>query len=150
MSIIQNIRDRAAWIIGGAIALALIAFIVQDAFQNQSFLSSDNSTLGKVAGKKIDAAQFDEKMRLTESQYQNAGYQVNESLRQNIREAIWNEYVEDAIMSKRYEKLGIQTSDRELSDILFGANPPQDLRQQFTDPNTGQYNASLGIILFVI
>ena len=52
MSIIQNIRDRAAWIIGGAIALALIAFIVQDAFQNQSFLSSDNSTLGKVAGKK--------------------------------------------------------------------------------------------------
>ena len=33
--------------------------------------------------------------------------------------------------------LGIQTSDRELSDILFGANPPQDLRQQFTDPNTG-------------
>ena len=143
MSIIQNIRDRAAWIIGGAIALALIAFIVQDAFQNQSFLSSDNSTLGKVAGKKIDAAQFDEKMRLTESQYQNAGYQVNESLRQNIREAIWNEYVEDAIMSKRYEKLGIQTSDRELSDMLFGANPPQDLRQQFTDPNTGQYNATL-------
>src|SRR5690606_15626890 len=23
---------------------------------------------------------------------------------------------------------------------LFGANPPQDLRQQFTDPNTGQYD----------
>ena len=33
-------------------------------------------------------------------------------------------------------------SDKELSDILYGANPPQDLRQQFTDPNTGQYDAN--------
>jgi peptidyl-prolyl cis-trans isomerase D len=142
MSIIQNIRDKAAWIIIGAIALALIAFIVQDAFQNQSIFQSNPTTLGTVAGKKIDAASFEERFKQTEAQYTSQGYPMNENMRQNIREALWNEYVEDAIMSKRYEDLGIYTSDKELSDILFGANPPQELRQQFTDPNTGIYDAN--------
>lgn len=142
MSIIQNIRDKAAWIIIGAIALALIAFIVQDAFQNQSMFQSNRSTLGEVNGKKINAADFEERFKQAEAQYTNQGYPMNESMRQNIREALWNEYVEDAILSKRYDNLGIITSDKELSDILFGANPPQDLRQQFTDPNTGIYDAN--------
>jgi len=142
MSIIQNIRDKAAWIIIAAIALALIAFIVQDAFQNQTLFSSTPTNLGTVAGKKIDAAEFEERYKQAEAQYASQGYPMNDMMRQNIRESIWSEYVEDAIMSKRYQNLGIQTSDRELSDILFGANPPQDLRQQFTDPNTGQYDAN--------
>lgn len=142
MSIIQNIRDKAAWIIIGAIALALIAFIVQDAFQNQSMFQNGGTTLGTVAGKEIGAAEFEERFKLAEAQYANQGYPMNESMRQNIREALWNEYVEDAILTKRYEKLGIRISDKELSDILFGANPPQDLRQQFTDPNTGIYDAN--------
>ena len=142
MSIIQNIRDKAAWIIIGAIALALIAFIVQDAFQNQSMFQSGGTTLGTVAGKDIDAAAFEERFKMAEAQYTNQGYPMNEAMRQNIREMLWNEYVEDAILTKRYQKLGISTSDKELSDILFGANPPQDLRQQFTDPNTGMYDAN--------
>jgi peptidyl-prolyl cis-trans isomerase D len=142
MSIIQNIRDKAAWIIIGAIALALIAFIAQDAFQNQSMFQNNATTLGTVGGKEIEAAEFEERFKLAEAQYTNQGYPMNESMRQNIREMLWNEYVEDAILTKRYEKLGIRTSDKELSDILFGANPPQDLRQQFTDPNTGIYDAN--------
>ena len=142
MSIIQNIRDKAAWIIIGAIALALIAFIVQDAFQNQSMFQNAGTTLGTVGGKDIDAAAFEERFKMAEAQYTNQGYPMNESMRQNIREMLWNEYVEDAILIKRYQKLGISTSDKELSDILFGANPPQDLRQQFTDPNTGIYDAN--------
>ncbi len=39
--------------------------------------------------------------------------------------------------------LGINVYDKELSyDVLYGANPPQDLKQQFTDPNTGIYDAN--------
>ena len=45
MSIIQSIRDKAAWIIIGAIALALIAFIVQDAFQNRNIFGGNSTTL---------------------------------------------------------------------------------------------------------
>ncbi|MGO8055866.1 hypothetical protein, partial [Rhizobium leguminosarum] len=30
--------------------------------------------------------------------------------------------------------------DKELGDYLYGDNPPQDFKQQFTDPNTGQFD----------
>ena len=142
MSIIQSIRDKAAWIIIGAIALALIAFIVQDAFQNSNMFSGDTTTLGVVNGTKVDAIQFEERFKRAEDLYRQQGYPMNDMMRSNIRESIWNEYVDDAIMKERYTELGLRVSDKELSDILYGDNPPQDLKQQFTDPNTGQYDAN--------
>ncbi|HUR09864.1 MAG TPA: peptidylprolyl isomerase [Flavitalea sp.] len=140
MSIIQTIRDKAAWIIIGAIALALIAFIVQDGIRNRSIFSDNPTALGSIDGTKIDAVAFETRYKQIEDQYQNQGYQINDQMREGIREQIWNEYVDDAILSEKYKELGIQVSDKELSDILYGVNPPQDLRQQFTDEATGQYN----------
>jgi peptidyl-prolyl cis-trans isomerase D len=142
MSIIQSIRDKAAWIIIGAIALALIAFIVQDAFQNRNMFGGNSTTLGVVNGTKVDAIEFEERFKRAEELYRQQGYPMNDMMRSSIRESLWNEYVEDAIMKDRYKELGIQVSDKELSDILYGENPPQDLRQQFTDPKTGQYDAN--------
>ena len=142
MSIIQTIRDKAAWIIIGAIAVALIAFIVQDSFRSGGLISGNSTTLGVVNGTKIDAAAFEERVKRAEEIYRQQGYPMNDMMRQNIRESLWNEYVDDAIMAERYENLGISVSDKELSDILYGENPPQDLRQQFTDPKTGQYDAN--------
>jgi len=143
MSIIQTIRDKAAWIVSGAIALALIAFIAQDAFQGGSrgLFSGNSTTLGKVNGKKIEAQPFEERVKMMEEQYRNANYPVNDMMRQQIRDGIWNESVEDIILGKEYEKLGLTVSDKELNDMLYGANPPQQIQQQFTDPKTGVYNA---------
>jgi peptidyl-prolyl cis-trans isomerase D len=142
MSIIQNIRDKAAWIIIGAIALALIAFVVQDGFRSQSLFSGSDNSVGVINGTKVDAIEFQQRINAAEEQYRTAGYPLNDMMRQNIRESLWNEYVENAIMNDHYDELGIGVSDKELSDILYGANPPQDLRQQFTDPKTGQYDAN--------
>ncbi|HSB92565.1 MAG TPA: peptidylprolyl isomerase, partial [Flavitalea sp.] len=142
MSIIQNIRDKAAWIIIGAIALALIAFVVQDGFRSQSLFSGSDNSVGVINGKKVDAMEFQQRINAAEEQYRTAGYPLNDMMRQNIRESLWNEYVENAIMTDHYDELGISVSDKELSDMLYGANPPQDLRQQFTDPKTGQYDAN--------
>ena len=143
MSIIQNIRDKAAWIIIGAIALALIAFVVQDGFRSQSLFSGSDNSVGVINGTKVDAMEFQQRINAAEEQYRTAGYPLNDMMRQNIRESLWNEYVENAIMNDHYEDLGIGVSDKELSDILYGENPPQDLRQQFTDPKTGQYDVAV-------
>lgn len=140
MSIIQSIRDKAAWIIIGAIALALIAFIVQDAFQNRNMFGGSTTTLGVVNGTKINAMEFEERYKRAEEIYRQQGYPMNDIMRQNIRESLWNENVDDAIMKDRFDNLGIVVSDKELSDILYGENPPQDLKQQFTDPKTGMYD----------
>jgi peptidyl-prolyl cis-trans isomerase D len=142
MSLIQTIRDKAAWIIIGAIALALIAFIVQDALQGgtRSLFGGNTTTLGKVNGTKIDVREFEQRYKMAEDNYRNQNYPVNDQLRYQIRESLWNEYVEDALLVDEYKKLGMAISDKELGDILYGPNPPQQLRQQFTD-STGNYNA---------
>jgi peptidyl-prolyl cis-trans isomerase D len=143
MSVIQTIRDKAAWIIIGAIAVALIAFIVQDAFMGQGgrgWFGGSSTTLGKVNGKSIEARDFEQRYKMAEDNYRAQNYPVNDQLRNQIRESLWNEFVEDALMSDEYDKLGMQISDKEVGDILYGANPPQMLKQQFTD-STGQYNS---------
>ncbi len=140
MSIIQTIREKGAWVLIGAIAVALIAFIVQDSFHSMNMFSDIPTEMGKVNGVKIDATEFDERYRRAEEMYRQQGFPLNDMMRTNIREGIWNEYVDDAILTEKYESLGIAVSDKELSDILYGENPPPDLRQQFTDPNTGQYD----------
>ena len=60
MSVIQKIRDKyARWAVV-AIALALLGFILMDAFAGRSSLFGDSreTTVGKVNGKVIDAQQF--------------------------------------------------------------------------------------------
>lgn len=145
MSVIQTIRDKAAWIIIGAIALALIAFIVQDALQGGGgggMFSGSSTTLGKVNGTPIDARDFEQRYKMAEENYRAQNYPVNDQLRNQIREGLWNEFVEDALMGDEYEKLGIKLSDKEVGDILYGPNPPDMLKRQFTD-STGVYNAQM-------
>jgi peptidyl-prolyl cis-trans isomerase D len=143
MSVIQTIRDKAAWIIIGAIALALIAFIVQDALQGGGgggLFRGSSTTLGKVNGTSIDARDFEQRYKMAEENYRAQNYPVNDQLRNQIRESLWNEFVEDALMGEEYQKLGIKISDKEVGDILYGANPPDMLKRQFTD-STGVFNA---------
>lgn len=141
MSIIQSLRDRAAWIISGAIALALIIFVVEEGLRNKSVFGGDDNVLGKVNGTTIERQEFEEKFKRIEDRYTAMGYPMDDMSRSQQRTALWNEYVEDAIMEEVYDDLGLDVTDKEVGDILYGANPPQDLRQRFTDPKTGVYDA---------
>ena len=140
MSVIQRIRDKAAWLIFAAIALAMIGFIVTDAFQGGGggLFSGPNTTYGKVDGKKIEYETYSERVRMIEDQY---GSQQNDYIRQRTSETVWNQMVDEIVLSKVYNKLGLYITDKEINDMLFGKNPPEQLKQQFTDPNTQQYNA---------
>jgi peptidyl-prolyl cis-trans isomerase D len=134
MSVIQSIRDKGAWIIFGIIALALIAFILQDGVRRGG-RSTDNTTLGKVNGEKIERVAFEEKLTLQEKMYGSQGAQ-----REQLIGSLWNQEVERIVLKQEYDKLGLQVTSKELSDILFGENSP--LRQEFTDPKTGEFRVN--------
>jgi peptidyl-prolyl cis-trans isomerase D len=134
MSVIQSIRDKGAWIIFGIIALALIAFILQDGVRRGG-RSTDNTTLGKVNGEKIERVAFEEKLTLQEKMYGSQGAQ-----REQLIGSLWNQEVERIVLKQEYDKLGLQVTSKELSDILFGVNSP--LRQEFTDPKTGEFRVN--------
>lgn len=142
MSVIQNIRDRyARWAVI-AIALSLLGFIMMDAFAGRgSFLGNKSTTVGKINGKTIDYTDFTKKVDEAEKNQKAQGYEVGENGRQQIIQGVWDQQVSDVIMNQQYKDLGLTVSEKELRDILFGANPPQDLKQRFSDPTTGVYNA---------
>ena len=60
MSILQTIRDRAAWLVFGLIALSLIGFLLMDAFVGRSRLFGNRSTvIGTIDGQKIEYDEFE-------------------------------------------------------------------------------------------
>jgi peptidyl-prolyl cis-trans isomerase D len=143
MSIIQNIRERAAWLVFGLIALSLIGFLLMDAFVGRSRLFGSRSTVvGTVNGQKVEEADFQKRVEQTESQYKRNGMQINENMQQSIREQVWSKVVQDALFSDDIQALGLDVTDKEVSDMLVGPNAIPDIKQAFTDKKTGQFDAN--------
>src|SRR6478672_5099866 len=138
MSVIQSIRDRYARIAVIAIAVALLGFILMDAFTGRSrlFGGGQNTTIGTVNGQDIEYADFARKVKAQEDQAQQQGYQMTDATRQQVIESVWNGEVDQAILKDEFDELGLTVGKKELNEVLFGANPPQDLKQAFTDPQT--------------
>jgi peptidyl-prolyl cis-trans isomerase D len=116
MSVIQRIRDKAAWLIFGAIALAMIGFIVTDAFQGRGrgLFGGRNTTYARVNGKKIDYLDYQKRLKLQEDQY---GAQINDYLRQNIADNLWNQMIDEVLLGRVYSQLGLQITDKEIGDM---------------------------------
>src|SRR6187399_1094346 len=146
MSVIQSIRKKyAKWAVI-AIALALLGFILTDYFQAKNRMGPGNSsTLGSVNGKKIDYISFETKLKAREDQEQaNAQQQqqeYTEAQKHQTAEGLWNQEVEEIIMASQFNKVGIDVGNKEFNDFLFGQNPPQDLRQRFSDQQ-GNYDGA--------
>ena len=141
MSVIQKIRDKYARWAAIAIGLAILGFILMDAFSNRTgFAGGPSSTIGKVNGTAIDRVEFEQKTQEMENQYRNQGYQGGEEMTQQVRQQIWDQEVSDILLASEYEKLGLTVTEKELRDILYGANPPQEIRNSFVD-DKGNFNA---------
>jgi peptidyl-prolyl cis-trans isomerase D len=144
MSVIQKIQEKYAKLMAIIIALALITFVVMLAFENGGtlFQGGDTNTIGKVNGEKLDNYEFFAKVDQMERNYKAQGYGEGDAVRQRVMEDVWNQEVNRLVLKAELEKLGMQIGKRELGDILYGANAPTDLKQNFTDPNTGVFNAT--------
>src|ERR1700748_3700300 len=99
MSIIQKIRDKAAWLVFGLIALSLIGFLLMDAFVGRGkMFGGQSTTVGVVNGSKLDYQLFQERISDQESLYKSRGYPVNEAMQQNIRESVWKQFVQETVL----------------------------------------------------
>jgi peptidyl-prolyl cis-trans isomerase D len=145
MSVIQNIQEKYAKLMAIIIAVALIIFVVMLAFENGGnlFRGGNSTSVGKVNGKSIEYADFVKKVDQQKSYMEQQGYgAAGEMLQQQANDAAWNQEVNQAIQNSELSKLGIKVGKKEMGDILYGSNPPDDLKKNFTD-STGVYNAQL-------
>lgn len=147
MSVIQSIRDKyAKWAVV-AIALALIGFILTDYFSAQNRMGgAGSSTIGTINGKKIDYLDFETKLKAADAQgqqqAQQLGREYTDAERYQNNEQLWNQEVDRVVLGEEFKKSGIEVGSKEFNDWLFGQNPPADLKQRFTNQETGVYDAA--------
>lgn len=148
MSVIQKIRDKYARISVILISIAMIGFILIDYVSGRSsglFSGGSANTIGKVNGKRINADEFQIRVKQQEDfEQQNPGQFGKRDLGQ-IVDAVWNQEIGQILLNSVVDKLGIQVGVKELNDLMFGANPPEDIKRLGTDPQTGIYNSALAI-----
>jgi peptidyl-prolyl cis-trans isomerase D len=144
MSVIQSIQEKYAKLMAIIIAVALMIFVVMLAFENGgSLFRSNNNTVGRVNGTSIDYTNFYQKVQQQEAniaaQY---GGTMPEGMRSQAVESAWNQEVNEIILDEELDKLGIKVGKRELGDLLYGPNGPDEFKRipGFTDTMTGQYN----------
>ena len=147
MSVIQQIRDKYARLAVIAIALALMGFLLMDAFVGKSrlFGGGSSTTIGKVNGTKIGIDDFRKKVKQQEDNMQQQGRTISEDERQQLIGQMWDMEVNRVLVQNETDKLGMKVETKELDDILFGNNPPEDIKRIGTDQQTGQYSTALAI-----
>jgi peptidyl-prolyl cis-trans isomerase D len=125
------------------VGLALGLFVVSDALNtNYRIFGGPSTDVGVINGDRISIKQFEEKLESTIEQYKkrSPNTPIDDNLRGQIREQIWNQYINDHLMSKEFADLGIEVSNEELEDMLFGNNIHPQIKQAFTDPKTGMFD----------
>ena len=133
MAVIGKIRQRS-WILFGFIAIALLIFILEAAFSNNSLFGGGNGkdTVGSIDGSKISLAQYSKGI----SQYEdgvkliNPQFQSNDQVQAQIQEEVWNTMVSEKLLSNTYSSLGLDVSEYEMGELMWGKHP-HPLAQNF-------------------
>lgn len=142
MALIGKIRAKSGLLVA-MIGIALLAFILND-YQSLFGIGEGEYGIGLVFGEKVDpktysiaSAKFQEQER---NQAAQNGKEFTDSDMDASSDKAWNFMVDSTILSKEYEKLGINVTDRELESYWFakdGFNVLPDLAQFFNDSLTG-------------
>ncbi len=144
MALIGKIRQRSGLLIF-LIGASIVGFLIMDATNSQfSVLKGRKDSVGKVNGEKILYADFARKNEenLKNMEEQMRGQPVAEEQRNYVRTQTWNQMVNDIIFGKIYEKLGINVTPDELTEMAMGENASPYIKQdgQFRNPQTGQFD----------
>ncbi|CAL1521103.1 Chaperone SurA [Chitinophaga sp. MM2321] len=122
------------------ICLAIVSFLLQDAFFGKSSMSQRSTTVGKVNGEGLEFSDYQRLIQDAEAgaRQQMPNGNIDEQTRQYIREQVWNQFLNEQIMQAQYKKLGIAVTEAEIVDQIKGKNPNPIVVQQFT--RDGQFD----------
>lgn len=124
MAALQTIRSKGAFLVG-ALGIALFAFIAEEFFRSLETTSNmEKSIVGKVYGEKLTIQDFqsmvDEQSEVTKLQMQMQGQDANltDEQTEQIREQVWQQYVQKTIIQHECDELGLYVTDGEVQEAL--------------------------------
>jgi peptidyl-prolyl cis-trans isomerase D len=143
MAILEKLRVRAGLLLAIVIGLSLLAFVLGD-FLNSggSLFTRSKYEIAEVFGKSIAYTDYDTKVKELEDiqKIQTGQTGLDEQTMDQIRNVTWDNMIQDQLLEKQYNRLGLDVSADELKDLIMGENPHPAIAQLFTDPQTGIFN----------
>ena len=143
MTTLQRIRNHGV-ILLVVVGIAMLAFILGDFLNSgSSFFNKNRENVGVIAGHKVHYTEYEAaKDQLTEVYKIDSGSNdINEDLSIQIRNQVWQMLLMDYTLREQAEKIGMDVTAEELSELCIGTNPHQLIRQRraFYD-ETGAFN----------
>ncbi|MEP0367782.1 MAG: peptidylprolyl isomerase [Cyclobacteriaceae bacterium] len=147
MALISTLRKRMGKIVVGFVAFSMFAFILTDFLNSNSTLIGGNDRdLAEIAGNTISYESFNERVNQLAATFAvNYGRNPSSDDLTNIRKEAWNALIIENAYQKELDKLGIKVTDAEMVDMVQGNNISPQIKQFFTDPNTGEFSRDVVI-----
>ncbi len=130
MASLQKIRNHGALLIA-IVGLAMLAFILGDFLNSgSSFFNRSRENVGVIEGQKIHYTEYEAaKEQLTEVYKIESGRtDFDEDTYSQIRNQVWNMYVMDYTLRAQAEKIGMDITADELTELCVGENVHQIIR----------------------
>lgn len=142
MATLQKIRSKGPLLVI-VIGLGLFAFIAGDAWQ---VLGPKQSTVaGEVNGKTITAKDFQDLVEeYTDVVKMTTGSSsLTEEQNDQLKDEVWQTYVNNQLISKEAKKLGLTVTDAEVQSILAQGSDPLLQQTPFRNQQTGMFDKDM-------
>ncbi len=143
MAALGKIRSRGVTLIV-IIGLGLFAFIAEEAFRScETTRNNQRQQIGEVLGEKVSYEEFaklvDEVQQAMKMQGQD---NLNDQQLNQVRDQVWQNYVQYKIVANECEKLGLTVTDQEMQDVLNQGTNQMLLSTPFVNRQTGRFDAN--------
>ena len=145
MAALGKIRKRGVTLVI-IIGLGLFAFIAEEAFRScEATKNQQRQQVGAVLGNKINVQEFQalvdeyqEVIKMTQGRDNLSEEELNQ-----VKDQVWNQFINDQLISNEAEKLGLTVTDEELQNILKEGTNPMLRQSPFVNQQTGRFDVTM-------
>ncbi len=145
MAALGKIRSKGVILIC-IIGFALFAFIAEELFRScESSRNESRQQVGEVYGDKVNVQDFQklvdeytDVIKMTQGRDNLTDEELNQ-----VKDVVWNTFVQNEIVGHEAEKLGLTVTDKELQNVLNAGTNPMLLQTPFLNQQTGRFDANL-------
>ena len=127
------------------IGLALFAFIAEEMFRScEASKNEQRQQVGEVLGERVSVQQFQqlvdeyqEVIKMTQGRDNLSETELNQ-----IKDQVWQSFVNDKILEKETKKLGLTVTDTEMQNLLREGTNPMLMQTPFVNQQTGRFDVT--------
>lgn len=143
MAALGKIRSRGVTLII-IISFGLFAFIAEEAFRScESSRNNQRQQVGEVLGNKISYEEFAKLVDEAQEAMKLMGQEnLNDAQLNQLRDQVWQGYVQFELIKNECDKLGLTVTDAELQNVISDGTNQLLLSTPFVNQQTGRFDAN--------